>query len=117
MTEQTTVVPMGVTIAKAGEYTISIPSGTSGIGVTLVDNETGIRTNLALEDYTVALEAGTQNDRFYLEISPIKHVATGVEEITGDGSQVTGARKVMVDGILYIIKDGKVFSTQGARVK
>lgn len=117
MTEQTTVVPMGVTIAKAGEYTISIPSGTSGIGVTLVDNETGIRTNLALEDYAVALEAGTQNDRFYLEISPIKHVATGVEEITGDGSQVTGARKVMVDGILYIIKDGKVFSTQGARVK
>ena len=117
MTEQTTVVPMGVTIAKAGEYTISIPSGTSGIGVTLVDNETGIRTNLALEDYTIALEAGTQNDRFYLEISPIKHVATGVEEITGDGSQVTGARKVMVDGILYIIKDGKVFSTQGARVK
>lgn len=117
LTDQMTVVPVGVTITTTGDYTFSIPDGTEGTGVTLVDNETGIRTNLALEDYTVTLEAGTQDDRFYLEISPIKHVATGVEEITGDGSQVTGARKVMVDGILYIIKDGKVFSTQGARVK
>ena len=116
MTEQTIVVPMGVMIAKTGEYTISIPSGTSGIGVTLIDNETGIRTNLALEDYTVALEAGTQNDRFYLEISPITHVATDIEN-TEVGNQNSDVRKVMVDGILYIIKDGKVFSTQGARVK
>ena len=117
MTDQTTIVPMGIITTKAGEYTISIPNGTNGIGVTLVDSETGIRSNLALEDYTIALDEATYEDRFYLEISPIKHVATGIEEITGDGSQVTGARKVMVDGILYIIKDGKVFSTQGARVK
>lgn len=116
LTEQTTVVPMGVKIATTGDYTFSIPSGTNGVGVTLVDNETGIRTNLALMDYTIALEAGTQDDRFYLEISPIKHVATDIEN-TDAGDHVSNVRKMMVDGLLYIIKDGKVFDAHGARVK
>ena len=116
LTDQTTIVPMGVQIATTGDYTFSIPSGTNGVGVTLVDNETGIRTNLALEDYTVALEAGTQDDRFYLEISPIKHVATDIEN-TDAGDHVSNVRKMMVDGLLYIIKDGKVFDAHGARVK
>jgi uncharacterized repeat protein (TIGR02543 family) len=116
LTEQTTVVPMGVKIATNGDYTFSIPSGTNGVGVTLVDNETGIRTNLALMDYTIALEAGTQDDRFYLEISPIKHVATDIEN-TDAGDHVSNVRKMMVDGLLYIIKDGKVFDAHGARVK
>ncbi len=116
-TEATTIVPVGVNIATAGEYTIAIPSGTSGVGVTLVDNETGLRTNLALEDYTVALEAGTQDDRFYLEISPIKHVATDIENVQNDETQNAKARKVIIDQKMYIIKDGRVFDAQGARVK
>lgn len=116
LTDQTTIVPMGVQIATNGDYTFSIPSGTNGVGVTLVDNETGIRTNLALMDYTIALEAGTQDDRFYLEISPIKHVATDIEN-TDAGDHVSNVRKMMVDGLLYIIKDGKVFDAHGARVK
>ena len=116
LTDQTTIVPMGVQIATTGDYTFSIPSGTNGVGVTLVDNETGIRTNLALMDYTIALEAGTQDDRFYLEISPIKHVATDIEN-TDAGDHVSNVRKMMVDGLLYIIKDGKVFDAHGARVK
>lgn len=116
LTDQTTIVPMGVQIATTGDYTFSIPSGTNGVGVTLVDNETGIRTNLALMDYTIALEAGTQDDRFYLEISPIKYVATDIEN-TDAGDHVSNVRKMMVDGLLYIIKDGKVFDAHGARVK
>ena len=67
-------------------------------------------------DYTIALEAGTQDDRFYLEISPIKHVATDIEN-TDAGDHVSNVRKMMVDGLLYIIKDGKVFDAHGARVK
>lgn len=117
MTEQTTIVPVGVQIAKAGEYTFAIPDGTNGVGVTLVDNETGARTSLSTLDYTVDLTEGTHNGRFVLEISPVAQTPTGIEEITDDGLQVTGARKVMVDGILYIVKDGKVFDSRGARVE
>lgn len=117
LTEQTTIVPIGIVAASNGDYTFAIPEGTNGVGVTLIDNETGIRTILSALDYTVSLSSGTYNDRFYLEISPIRPISTGVEEVKGDGLQVTGARKVLIDGLLYIVKDGKVFDAQGKRLQ
>ena len=116
LTEQTTVVPVGVKIATTGDYTFSIPDGTEGIGITLIDNETGIRTSLSALDYTINLSAGEYTNRFFLEISPIKPVATGIEQsqMTNDQSQI---KKVLIDGLLYIVKDGKMFDAQGRQVK
>ena len=116
-TEQTTVIPVGVKIKTAGEYTFAMPDGTNGVGVTLVDTQTGVRTNLGLMDYTVTLTAGSFNQRFVLEISPIMQTPTDIEEVTGDGVQVTGVRKVLIDQKMYIIKDGKVYDARGAKVK
>lgn len=116
MVEQTAVVPVGVQIATTGEYTFSIPEGTEGIGVTLIDNETGIRTSLSAVDYTINLSAGTYDERFILEISPIKNTPTGIDLLNGENG-ANGVRKVMVDGMLYIVKDGKVFDAQGRQVK
>mgnify|MGYP006935987621 CR=1 FL=1 len=104
-------------IKNTGDYTFAIPQGTSGVGITLVDTETGIRTSLSALEYTVNLEAGTYDNRFYLEISPIVQNPTGIEDVTGDDSQVTGARKVIIDQKMYIIKDGKMFDAQGRQVK
>ena len=112
--EQTTVVPVGVKIKTTGDYTFSIPEGTRGVGVTLVDSETGIRTSLSALDYTINLTAGTYDNRFVLEISPIQQTPTGIEAV---GDQQSAARKVMIDGLLYIVKDGKVFDARGSRVK
>ncbi len=117
MSDQTTIVPVGVKIAATGDYTFSMPDGTSGVGVTLVDTETGIRTSLSALDYTVNLAAGTYDNRFLLEISPIVQNPTDIENVQGDNVQGTKVRKVMVDGILYIVKDGKVFDAQGRQVK
>ena len=117
MTNQTTIVPVGVKIAADGEYTFSIPEGTYGVGITLIDNEAGARTNLGLMDYSVTLEQGQIDNRFVLEISPISQISTDIEAVTGDGLQVTGARKIMIDGLLYIVKDGKVFDAQGKRLQ
>ena len=114
MTEQTTVIPVGVKIATTGDYTFAIPEGTAGVGVTLIDNETGIRTSLSALDYTINLSAGTYENRFVLEISPIKQMPTDIESVSDQHSAV---RKVMIDGILYIVKDGKVFDAHGNRVK
>ena len=113
LTEQTTVIPVGVVAATDGDYTISIPEGTSGVGVTLIDTETGIRTSLSALDYTINLSAGTYNDRFVLEISPIQQMPTNIDNVQGESAQSAKARKVMIDGILYIVKDGKVFDAQG----
>ena len=115
MTEQTTIVPVGVKIVANGDYTFSIPEGTEGIGVTLIDNETGIRTSLSALDYTIHLNAGTYNERFVLEISPVAQMPTDIENT--DASVHDGIRKVMIDGILYIVRGNKIFDAQGKRVK
>lgn len=116
-TTQTTVVPVGVKIKSAGDYTFSIPEGTDGIGVTLVDNETGVRTLLSALDYTIHLEAGTHDGRFILEISPIYNTPTGIEDPTSDSSLKGRAQKRIIDGVLYIVKDGKIFDARGTRVE
>ena len=85
LNDQTLIVPLNVVTWTADNFTISIPEGTSGIGVTLVDEETGERTNLALGDYSRYLEKGTYSNRFHLEIAPIKQVPTGLEP-TSDSS-------------------------------
>ena len=114
---QTTVVPVGVSIKSTGDYTFSIPEGTDGVGVTLVDNETGVRTSLSALDYTVSLGAGTHDQRFTLEISPIQNTPTGIDEVPSDQVPSTKVRKVMIDGVLYIVRDGKIFDARGARVE
>ena len=116
LSSQTTIVPVGVKIAKEGDYTFSIPEGTNGVGVTLIDNETGIRTSLSALDYTINLSAGTYNDRFVLEISPIQQMPTGVELLNGENGE-NGVRKVLIDGLLYIVKDGVIYDAQGKRVQ
>lgn len=114
MRDQKTVVPVGVQIAAAGQYTFSIPEGTEGIGVMLVDKETGVRTQLSAVDYSVYLESGDYLERFEIEVSGVNEVATGIEG-TSDSS-ASGrerARKVMIDGALYIIREGKIYDSLG----
>ena len=74
------VVPVGVDIATAGEYTFRMPDGTEGMVVELIDYELETKTNLLLFDYTVTLPKGTNEGRFALHIQPSKSgVTTGIE--------------------------------------
>lgn len=114
--QSTKTVRVGVQIAADGEYTFAMPEGTNGVGVVLIDNIAGTRTNLALTDYTVNLTAGTIDDRFALELSPIAQVPTGIDLINGE-NDANGVRKVVVDGVLYIVKEGKVFDARGNRIQ
>ena len=116
MSDRTTVVPVGIKIASTGDYTFAIPEGTNGIGVTLIDNETGIRTSLSALDYTINLSAGTYDNRFVLEISPVHQSPTGIELLNGENGE-NGVRKVLIDNILYIVKDGVMYDARGNRVQ
>lgn len=115
MSEQTTVVPVGVKIAADGDYTFAIPDGTEGVGVTLIDQETGIRTSLSALAYTVTLEAGTYDERFVLEISPIHNVPTDTEGVESQKPKAE-SRKLLIDGLLYIVRDNKMYDARGAMV-
>ena len=108
-----TVIPVGVQIAKAGEYTFAMPDGTDGITVELIDYETNIRTNLMLDEYTVDLAAGTNEARFALHVKPSK-VTTSIDPVLGENGQV---RKILMNGQLYLLKDGQLYDAQGRCVQ
>ena len=113
--KEATTLPLGVVITEAGEYTFSMPQGTSGMIVELVDYLTGTRTNLLLDDYTVTLTAGSYEGRFALSMEPNK-VVTDVEDIMG-GSNDTNVRKLLIDGALYMQKDGVLYDAQGHAIR
>ncbi len=117
MREQTTVVPVGVQIAAEGEYTFAMPEGANGTGAVLIDNIAGTRTNLGLTDYTVTLGKGTYDSRFVLELSPVAQTPTGIGEIPSNQVSSTKARKVLIDGILYLMYEGTMYDVRGNKVR
>ncbi len=115
----TTIVPVGVKIAANGEYTFSMPEGTNGGDVWLIDNANNLRTNLGLMDYTVNLTTGTYEGRFSLEF-PVQNVVTEIENAANANANANAddaVRKVFVGGQLYIIRDGVIYNASGARVQ
>ena len=110
---QEAIIPIGVIIKTAGEYTFAMPDGTDGIVVELIDYETNTRTNMLLDDYTVNLGKGTFENRFALHVKPNK-TTTSVGEIN---TNTTGVKKYLIDGILYMQKDGVLYDAQGKLVR
>ncbi|MBR2486363.1 MAG: InlB B-repeat-containing protein [Paludibacteraceae bacterium] len=111
-------VPVGVVAATAGEYTFRMPDGTDGISVFLIDNQTGAQTNMLLDEYTVTLDAGTCENRFYLAVDPDR-TATSVENI---GEEAKGEeakdqiKKFLIDGQLFIRTADGTFDAKGQRL-
>ena len=110
---QETVIPVGVVISAASEYTFAMPEGTDGIVVELIDYETNTRTNLLLDEYTVNLGKGTFENRFALHVKPNK-TTTSLEDVS---TNTTGVKKYLIDGILYMQKDGALYDAQGKLVR
>ena len=109
------IIPLGLDIEEDGNYTFAMPDGTDGITAILIDYETGTETNLLLADYTTELREGTNNDRFALRVRP-NHVATEVENtiLTDDNDN---AKKYIIDGALYLLRNGKLYDAQGRMIQ
>lgn len=108
-----TTIPVGVKVAAAGEYTLAMPDGTDGITALLIDYETNTTTDLLLSDYTVTLPKGSTENRFALIVKP-RNTATRMENI-GEGAK--DADKYIIDGALYLQRDGKLYNAQGHIVR
>ena len=107
------IIPLGIKLDAAGEYTFSMPQGTDNIVVELIDYENNTRTNMLLDDYTVNLGKGTFETRFALHVKPDKTV-TGLEEVN---TNTNGVKKYLINGILYMQKDGALYDAQGKLVR
>ena len=112
---ENSTVSLGVEAAVNGLYTFSMPSNFNG-QVVLFDNITGARTNLTLGDYEVTLPKGTYNDRFYLEFT-IHNAPTSIDGVEGGSFKDGKAHKFVQNGVMYILRDGKVFDARGAKIK
>ena len=109
------IIPLGLDIHETGNYTFAMPDGTDGITAILIDYETGTETNLLLADYTTELREGTNNERFALRVRP-NHVATEVENtILTDSND--NAKKYIIDGALYLLRNGKLYDAQGRMIQ
>ena len=106
------IVPLGIDIPTSGTYTLRMPDGTDGISVTLVDNATGTHTDMLLNEYTVTLDAGTIENRFYLVVDPDR-AATSVENV---GEEAKGVKKFLIDGKLIIRTADGIFDAQGHKL-
>ena len=115
MQEQT--IPVGVVASTAGEYTFRMPDGTEGMIVELIDYVANTCTNLLLLDCTIELNAGTYENRFALHIQPEKSgVSTDIEQTTGGKCDNHGVQKYIIDGHLYLKKDGILYDAQGRQL-
>ncbi len=113
MPTQETIIPIGIVTSAAGEYTFAMPEGTDGIVVEFIDYETNTRTNMLLDEYTVNLGKGTFDNRFALHVKPDK-VTTSLEDVN---TNTTGVKKYLIDGVLYMQKDGVLYDAQGKLVR
>ena len=116
--KEESIIPLGVVITAAGEYTFAMPNGTEGMMVELIDYEQGTCTNLLVSNYTANMPVGTNNTRFALRLKPDK-VATNVEDIHGDSNDTNTAtvRKLLIDGVLYLQQGNNTYDAQGKLVK
>ncbi|MBQ4018139.1 MAG: hypothetical protein II605_02730, partial [Paludibacteraceae bacterium] len=85
--------------------------------INLIDYTTGIVTDLLQYSYTFTTER-TQNDaRFALNVVPRQETPTGIENGANGANDANGVRKLLIDGKMYIILNGKMFDATGKKVR
>lgn len=108
-------VQMGFRVAVDGEYTITAPRN-GFTNIMLVDNETGIETDLSTDgSYTFTASAGTNNSRFVLRVGGVvvteinEKVTVNSEEFaTAPCYNLNGQRIAEPQKGLYIVNGKKV---------
>ena len=100
---ETDTVPLVVNIVNAGEYTFALDKDKHmGQAPILYDMFAGEQTNLLSADYTVELEKGKYEGRFYLLFLPEMPVVTNFE------TTVDGGQKVHSDEAIYDVLGRRV---------
>ena len=110
--EAETPIALGVRIAVAGSYTFSCPRAMEYDYVAtcvLHDKVAGTYNDLATNDYSVSLEAGTYTDRFEITITMVEETPTDMDNI----STYEKPEKFIENGVLYIRRGNKLYDSNG----
>lgn len=103
---------VGFVPGQAENYTISFEG--DGKGYYINDTKMGQATLIEEGNtYDFTPGEGDNSTRFVISRTPIAQIPTDVDAIN-DGVK---ARKQMIDGVLYIIRDGRIYDVMGKSVK
>lgn len=115
-----TWLPVGVYCRDAGEYTFALYDRyvwDEVEAVYLRDNTTGIETNLLMGNYTITTTGQLYtNTRFAVKVllrRKVKDTPTMIDHTEDPNAP----RKFFRDGLLYIMRDGKVYDLTGKPVQ
>ena len=113
-TDNQAIIPMHIFAPADGEYTLSIDSQPAD-DVYLTRNGI-IVWDMNMGDYTVDLNAGADDSYALQVVRRVQNVATGVEDVDADKHGAIFAEKMIVNGQLFILRDGMLFDAQGKKI-
>lgn len=106
-------IPLGIYAPKAGKYTLSLGDAPADVYLT----RNGIIVwDLTMSEYTFDLNAGTDTSYALQVVRRINNTATGVDATDNDYRGTIFAKKMIVNGQLFILRDGILYDAQGKRV-
>lgn len=109
-----TVIPMNIYAPAAGAYNIALTSLPEE-DIYLTRNGV-IVWDLTMSDYTLDLNAGTDNTYALMVVRRINNTATGVDATDNDKRGTDFVEKIIVNDQLFILRDGIMYDAQGKRV-
>ena len=116
-----TWLPVGVYCRDAGEYTFSLHDRyvwDEVEAVYLRDNVTGVETNLMIGNYTITTTGQIYtNTRFAVKVLLRRKQVVETPTMIDHTEDPNAPRKFFRDGLLYILRDGKVYDMTGKPVE
>ena len=113
--------PMGIYCRDAGNYTFSLYDRyplDQVEAVYLRDNVTGTETNLMHGNYTITTDKQLYtNTRFEVRVVLRREVEVDTPTMIDHTEDPNAPRKFFRDGLLYIMRDGKVYDLTGKPVQ
>lgn len=110
------IIPLNIYAPANAEYTLSLDRNTAE-DVYLTRNGV-IVWDLTMSEYTFDLNAGTDDTYALKVVRRINNTATGIDETTDNDNRGTiFAEKIIVDGQLFILRDGNLYDAQGRKVE
>ena len=112
-------IPVGVTLPAAGEYTFAFDAEQYSLNVLdtlmLIDYTENKQIDLRYQNYTFTAAKGKNEGRFALliRLAKVPQIETNLDETYDPNAP----RKIIRDGILFIIRDDKMYNALGAEVK
>ncbi len=108
--------PLGIYAPKTGQYTLSTVSTTADDEELYVTIDGTPVWDLATGAYTIDLQQGNTNEYGLLIIRrPAPEVTTGCQNV--EASENASVRKVLINGQVFILRDGAVYTIFGQKAK